>query len=80
MQGLHHLSPQRDHRLGSDSMSQEGSDWQPTHRHRKGGLYRKIAEAVYEPDRSAVILYDEADGTIWVRPKSEFEDGRFEAL
>lgn len=53
------------------------SEWCPTHRHRKGGLYRKIGEGIWEPDRSAVILYDDAQGRVWVRPKSEFEDGRF---
>lgn len=56
------------------------SDWAPTHRHRKGGLYRVLGQGVLEADRSAVVLYDDLEGTIWVRPLAEFEDGRFEPL
>ncbi len=56
------------------------ASWQPTHRHRKGGLYRVIGEGIWEPDRSPVILYDDETGQVWVRPKAEFEDGRFTAL
>lgn len=54
--------------------------WQPTHRHRKGGLYRVLHEGVWEPDRSAVVIYDDADGQVWVRPRAEFDDGRFSPL
>lgn len=55
-------------------------DWTATHRHRKGGLYRRLGDAVWEPDRSPVVIYDDADGNVWVRPKDSFEDGRFTAL
>lgn len=51
--------------------------WAATHRHRKGGLYRLLHEGINEPDRSPVAIYDDADGTIWVRPWAEFHDGRF---
>ena len=51
--------------------------WAPTHRHRKGGLYRVLGRAILESDRSDVIVYDDAEGTVWVRPVEEFEDGRF---
>lgn len=54
--------------------------WTATHRHRKGGLYRLLKQGVYEPDRSPVAIYDDADGTVWVRPLSEFQDGRFTPL
>ncbi len=54
--------------------------WQATHRHRKGGLYRVIAEGVWEPDRSPVVIYDDESGQVWVRPKEEFEDGRFSVV
>lgn len=54
-----------------------GQSWTATHRHRKGGLYRLIQQGVYEPDRSPVAIYDDAEGTVWVRPWSEFQDGRF---
>ncbi|MEM9583123.1 MAG: DUF1653 domain-containing protein [Pseudomonadota bacterium] len=53
------------------------SSWRATHRHKKGGLYRFIAEAVLEADRSDVVIYDDVDGQIWVRSKREFYDGRF---
>ena len=64
-----HRTPPRIHNAGKR--------FQPTHRHRKGGLYRLLARGVFEPDRSPVAIYDDADGTIWVRPLVEFEDGRF---
>ena len=51
--------------------------WTPTHRHKKGGLYRVLGRAVLEADRSDVVVYDDAEGTVWVRPVDEFEDGRF---
>lgn len=54
--------------------------WFPTHRHRKGGLYRVILEGIWEPARSEVVIYDDRDGAVWVRPKAEFYDGRFEAI
>ena len=40
--------------------------WQATHRHRKGGLYRFIAEGVWEPDRSPVVIYDDESGQVWI--------------
>ena len=51
--------------------------WHPTHRHRKGGLYRKLGEAIWEPERCLAVIYDDAEGQVWVRPKQDFEDGRF---
>ena len=54
--------------------------WRPTHRHRKGGLYRVITRGVWEPERRAVVIYDDADGITWVRPADEFDDGRFTPL
>ena len=57
-----------------------GTDWMPTHRHRKGGLYRVLGGAIWEPDRSPVVIYDDAQGNVWVRPRETFEDGRFEPL
>lgn len=52
-------------------------EWAPTHRHRKGGLYRVLCRGILEADRSDVVIYDDADGQVWVRPVDEFEDGRF---
>lgn len=53
----------------------------PTHRHRKGGLYRLIArgriEATLEP---CAIYVSVTDDLVWVRPEAEFGDGRFTRL
>lgn len=54
--------------------------WHPTHRHRNGGLYRVVGQGVIEADRTPATIYDDAEGTVWIRPTSEFEDGRFEKL
>ncbi len=54
--------------------------WMPTHQHRKGGLYRVLSEGILEADRSPVVIYDDADGTVWVRASNEFWDGRFTAI
>ena len=54
--------------------------WTATHRHRKGGLYRVLGRGVLETDRSEVVIYDDADGTVWVRSVIEFEDGRFSPI
>lgn len=55
-------------------------DWQPTHQHRKGGRYRVILEGLREEDHCPVVVYDDAEGQVWVRPKAEFEDGRFRLI
>lgn len=52
-------------------------EWHPTHVHKKGGEYRLLEHAILEADRSEVVIYDDKEGTIWVRSKSEFYDGRF---
>ncbi len=52
-------------------------EWHPTHRHKKGGLYRFLGRGTLESDRSEVVIYDDEDGTIWVRTAVEFDDGRF---
>lgn len=55
--------------------------WRPTHRHRKGGLYRVIKEnAVIEATMQVAVIYEARDGTWWVRPYGEFFDGRFTLL
>ena len=51
--------------------------WHPTHRHKKGGGYRLLGFGINEADRTEVAIYDDADGTVWVRARAEFEDGRF---
>lgn len=55
--------------------------WRPTHRHLKsGGDYRVICTATLEADRSDAVVYDDKDGTVWVRSAMEFYDGRFAPL
>jgi hypothetical protein len=57
------------------------SPWIATHRHKKGGLYRLLGYGTAEADRSAVAIYDDADGNVWVRAAGEFEDpSRFTPL
>jgi hypothetical protein len=55
----------------------------PTHRHLKsGGLYRVITRGHMEADypATAVVVYDDAEGRVFVRPAGEFDDGRFEPV
>lgn len=52
------------------------------YRHMKSdGLYAFICEAKLEADLSPVIVYQSLEhGTIWVRPRAEFFDGRFKEV
>jgi len=51
----------------------------PTHRHIKTDkLYEKLGDGIIEADLTPCIIYMDKDGFVWVRPKVEFEDGRFE--
>lgn len=54
--------------------------WAPTHKHRKGGLYRVITEGINESDRTPVVVYEDQEGIVWVRPRDQFYDGRFETI
>ena len=69
--------------------------WRPTHRHvKRGGEYMLLgigkvqcdwwqitsAGNRYPVDMHEVVIYRGEDGKLWVRPREEFEDGRFEAL
>ena len=66
--------------LEKDPVTAPKPAWIATHRHRKGGLYRVLTRGILEADESPVVIYDDAGGTVWVRPAAEFDDGRFEAL
>ncbi len=39
-----------------------------------------VTHGVLEADRSEVVIYDDAEGTTWVRSAEEFHDGRFTPL
>lgn len=53
----------------------------PTHRHKKGGLYRLIARGRIEATLEPCAIYEGVStGLVWVRPEAEFEDGRFTRL
>ena len=55
--------------------------WVATHRHLKtGGIYRRLFVAKIEATLEPAVVYEAKDGTRWVRPQGEFEDGRFEEL
>lgn len=59
--------------------------WKPTHRHKKrGSTYTVIATGRLQVDgdldMERVTIYRAEDGTTWVRPDYEFNDGRFEVL
>lgn len=54
--------------------------WQATDQHRKGGLYRVIARGSLEADLTPAVVYDDAEGRVWIRPAAEFDDGRFTPL
>lgn len=51
-------------------------------RHKKtGGVYRIVNLAIQEADLTSVVVYaNEATGAAWVRPASEFFDGRYEVV
>lgn len=52
------------------------------YRHKKGGRYEVLEFGKDSETRGDVVIYKSLDhGTIWVRPKDEFEDeGRFQFL
>ena len=54
--------------------------------HRSGGCYAVLHEALREADGAPLVVYQAFDpaapsalyGPVWVRPTSEFHDGRFQ--
>jgi len=59
--------------------------WTPTHRHvKRGSTYVVMAEGLMsidgDLDHEKMVIYRGENGQWWVRPKYEFDDGRFEAL
>lgn len=73
-------APDADMRFPRESVLPGSSD-QPTHRHRKGGLYRMLARGYIEETLAPCVIYqDFREGYVWVRPEENFMDGRFTAL
>lgn len=73
--------------LLTDALTLLRSPWRPTHRHLKtGGEYRVIGgldqqgAACIEKTMETCVVYEDKRGRIWVRPWSEFTDGRFAPL
>jgi hypothetical protein len=55
--------------------------WNATHRHLKtGGLYTFLYEGIDENSMTRVVIYQDRQGVVWVRPAEQFYDGRFEVL
>ncbi len=64
-----------------------GPDVDSVWRHRKGGVYQVMANAIRESDLVPVVVYRETFPTgmgwtrgfplTWTRPLTEFRDGRF---
>jgi len=49
-------------------------------RHRKGGLYDRLAARVDGPDGPLTLYVQSSGGPWWLRPSAMFEDGRFTPL
>jgi len=47
-------------------------EWRPTHRHYKGGLYRKIGEGIHTETVEPLTFYDNAKGELFARPTAMF--------
>jgi hypothetical protein len=66
-------------------MATEDDPW-PQWRHKKrGGTYTEMGRATFQmaginDDMKVVIYQSNMDGAMWVRPESEFFDGRFERV
>lgn len=50
------------------------SGFAATHRHYKGGVYRRLFEALHSETEERLTVYQSADGRYWVRPTAMFEE------
>ncbi|WP_458760509.1 hypothetical protein ACSVBT_06875 [Afipia sp. TerB] len=79
VQTLRHLASQ-------PSLYEAGREKGARYRHvKRGGIYRVVGRAQVQADDpltdyEIVTVYRDQDGELWVRRKSEFEDGRFEPV
>ncbi|MFT5588483.1 MAG: hypothetical protein ACI9ZF_000648 [Bradyrhizobium sp.] len=44
------------------------------YRHYKGGIYELIGPATLESDLTPMIVYRAADGSLWIRPATVFNE------
>lgn len=58
--------------IGEGRMS-VSADWHMT-------VQKMSGTAQFHVDMEEVVIYQGEDGNIWVRPKAEFFDGRFEEV
>ena len=50
------------------------NEWQPTHRHYKGGLYRYVGLARNSETGEILVIYQDVDGLLWARPRGMFSE------
>lgn len=50
------------------------------YRHKKGGLYTVLTEATHTETKEEMVIYHDAEGNMFARPKAMFFDGRFELV
>jgi hypothetical protein len=50
------------------------SDFNPTHRHFKGGLYQFLYSARHSETEQAMVVYRDHQGGIWVRPAAMWDE------
>lgn len=62
--------------------NEQGRARQEIYRHKKtGGIYGVVCNATRESDGVLLVVYRNVEtGDRWVRPASEFNDGRFERV
>lgn len=66
--------------IGGTNGAGRAGHWVATHQHRKGNYYRVLTRGLYEANMMPVVIYDDAEGRVWVRPAVEFDDGRFKPV
>ena len=50
------------------------TDWAPTHRHFKGGLYRWLGIGRHSETGEEMVIYQNNRGDLWLRPKSMWSE------
>lgn len=58
--------------VSEEKQKSVGPESPKQYRHYKGGVYELVCEATMEADRTSLIVYRAADGSIWSRPRDVF--------